>query len=125
MIAILGILLVLASILIFAWAIVAFRRPDGPVWRERYLVLESLACAIVGIFVFGMAMQFRFALEFEGPVSWVLCAAVLAFPPFAYRLIWRRLHIDATLASFEAAEGAAKPANIAQPPIAANRSRAA
>lgn len=120
MLGLLGAVFVLVSILLFAWAVLAFRNPHGPAWRNRYLVLEAAACAIVALFVFGLAMQLKFALDFPGAMGGALSAAALVFALAAYFVVWRWLGVPAKLAQFDAAEAAM----TAAAPPAAKRSKA-
>lgn len=99
-----GAALVVAAIFLFAWAIVAFRDPNGPAWREKYLVLESLACLIVGIFAFGLALQFKFALQFEGALAWGLSIGVFVLLAVVYWAVWKVMGVAAKVAAFEEAE---------------------
>lgn len=104
--AIVGLLLVVASITLFAWAVLLFRDPDGPEWRNRYLVLETVACLVVGGFVFGLAMQIQYVLQLPGAVGAGLAIGALAFAVAAYFVIWRLFGVNAKVGRFDEAESA-------------------
>lgn len=111
--ALVGLLLVIASITLFAWAVLVFRDPEGPAWRDRYLVLESAACLIVGGFVFGLAMQIQYALQFPGALGAGLTVGALAVAVVAFFVIWRLLGVSAKIGRFDGAESAPlKPKRI-------------
>ena len=108
--AIIGTALVAASLAGFAWATLVFRNPAGSAWREKYLVLEGLACLIVGAFFFGIALQFAFALQFDPPLSWAFCAGVVVLLWAMFAVIWRTMGVRAKVARFEAARAETRPA---------------
>jgi small-conductance mechanosensitive channel len=123
--AIIGTALVAASLIGFAWAILAFRDPAGPAWREKYLVLEALACLIVGTFFFGLALLFQFTLQFAPPLNFALSIGVFALIWAMLVAIWRVMGVRAKVAEFERARaGAPKvpPAAITAPAAELRRS---
>lgn len=102
--AVVGTLLVLVGILLFAWATTTFRDPNGPRWRNNYLALESVACAIVAALTFGLALQLQYALAAQGVMAAMLTLGVVAFLVVARLVVWRVLDVKAKLARLEAAE---------------------
>jgi hypothetical protein len=101
-----GLLLVIASIALFAWAVLLFRDPHGPAWRDRYLVLETVACLIVGGFVFGLAMQIQYALQFPGLPGAAMTLGAIAIAVIAYFVVWRLFGVAAKVSRFDEAERA-------------------
>ena len=123
LVVIVGATLVVASIVLFAWAIPAFRNPAGPAWRERYLVLELLACVIVGTFFFGLALLIEFALRFAAPVNWALSAAILVGLWPLTLLVWRVMRVKAKVAAFEAAAPKVPTARPQPAPVSSKPAR--
>jgi hypothetical protein len=111
--AIVGAALVVASIYIFALAMLAFRNPTGPAWREKYLVLETLACVIVSLFFFGLALLLEFALRFAPPINLALAAAILVLLWPLTKLIWASVGVQAKVLRFKASAGQAQPVSPA------------
>jgi len=104
MYAVVGLLLVIASIALFAWSVVVFRNPSGPAWRDAYLLLEAIVLAIVGLFLVGMGLQIEAALQYPGSLGLGLALGVLAVAAVAYFAIWRLSGVAAKVARFEAAD---------------------
>ena len=108
-----GIFLVVASVFLFAWSILVFRDPAGPAWRQTSLVLELLACAIVSIFSFGLALQLQFAVQFEGPTAGIASISVIALTAVIFWAVWRVMGITEKVSKFDACK-AAKQSSAAE-----------
>ena len=104
MLAVVGLLLVIASIALFAWAVVVYRNPTGPAWRDAYLLLESIVCTIVGFFLVGMGLQIEAALQYPGSLGLALALAAFVVAGVAYFAIWRLSGVAAKVARFGPAE---------------------
>lgn len=108
MLAVYGLLVMAVSILLFTYAVLAFRRPSPPRWTTLPAMEATVTIAFTGAVAFGFGFLVKHLLgaktEPFGTLEGVLAAAVLV----GFVVCWRSMKPGKRLAAYEAEERAAR-----------------
>lgn len=108
MIAVYGLLVMAVSILLFTYAVLAFRRPSPPRWTTLPTMEATVTIGFTGAVAFGFGFLVKHLLgaktEPFGTLEGVLAAAILV----GFVVCWRMMKPGKRLAEYEAEERAAR-----------------
>lgn len=108
MLAVYGLLVMAVSVLMFACAVLAFRRPSPPRWTTLPTMEATVTIAFTGAVAFGFGFFIKYFLASKvqsfGTVEIAAAAAILV----GFVVCWRIMKPGKRLAAYEAAERAAR-----------------
>ncbi len=108
MLAVYGLLVMAVSVLMFTYAVLAFRRPSPPKWTTLPAMEATVTIGFTGAVAFGFGVLIKHLLggkaQTFGMIEGILVAAVLV----GFVACWRIMKPGKHLAAYEAEERAAR-----------------
>lgn len=100
--AVVGVVLLSASILGAILGALLFRNPQRPAWARSTSLSDLAALVLVGLFAFGTACLTSFALGLAAPSAWMVGAGGIVGAIALTWGAWRGMRVSERLAAYDA-----------------------
>lgn len=122
MLAVIGVLIVAVTVLLYTLAVLVARRPTPPAWISNALSMDLIAIALTGGLATGTSMIFRSLAAFDTGLVGAAEGGMILAILIGSVVIWRMLRVRETLAKYDAMMPASvtvrlhRPSSLARKP---------